>query len=164
MYNTIDSCEIWNAESLSGTLHQVEYFQDTRSFENTEDLLKVYESLERLFAHVEAQAERGCKFDSGDPARNPLGNFQMYFNEVVIGDNSILAVVDGVKLCFLTHSAINFMLTRDVAFCENLYTYYQNLMRKSTLISTVSERERARFFKVLRNRIAARKKNLRTSA
>ena len=36
-----------------------------------------------------------------------------------------------------------------------------NLMRKSTLISTVSEKERARFFKNLRNRISSRKENLK---
>lgn len=163
VYNTLDSYEIWNAESLNGTLHQVEYFHDTRAFESEGDLLRVYESLERLFAHIEAQAECGYKFDSADPTRKRLADFHMYFNEVVIGDNSIVAVLDGVKLCFVTHTGINFMLTRDMGFCENMYNYYQNLMRKSTLISAVSERERAKFFKVLRNRIAVRKENLRAS-
>jgi hypothetical protein len=39
--------------------------------------------------------------------------------------------------------------------------YIQNLIKKSTLISTVSERERVRFFKHLRNRIENRKQNLK---
>jgi hypothetical protein len=37
----------------------------------------------------------------------------------------------------------------------------QNLIEKSTLISTVSERERTRFFKYLRQKIAGRKQNLK---
>lgn len=162
-YNQVNSVEIWNIESLTSTLRQVEYYHDTKAFQSQDDLLLVYESLERVFAHLETEAELGYKFDNTDPERKQLSNFFMYFNEVVTGDNSILAVLDGAKICFLTHSTINFMITRDVAFCQNMYSYYQNLMRKSTLISSVSERERSNFFKVLRKRIAGRKQNLKSA-
>lgn len=164
VYNQINSYEIWNMESLNGTLRQVEFYHDMQSFQSEDDLLKIYESLEKLFTHLETQAELGYKFDSNDPERKRLADFYMYFNEVVIGDNSILAVLDGAKLCFITHTGFNFIMTRDLAFCNNLYSYYQNLMRKSTLISSVSERERSKFFKVLRKRIALRKANLKISA
>lgn len=159
-YNQIDSYEIWNIESLTSTLRQVEYYQDSKIFHSKEDLLLVYNALEKLFIHLEVQAEMGFKFDNRDPERKPLSSYQLYFNEVVTGDNSILAVLDATKICFLTHSTLNFMITRDVAFCENMYSYYHNLMRKSTLISSVSERERSRFFKRLRKRIEARRQAL----
>jgi hypothetical protein len=163
-YNQLESYEIWNMESLNGTLRQVEYYHDSSVFQSKGDLLKVYESLERLFVHLEAQAELGYKFDPDDPERKPAGRFYMYYNEVVIGDNSILAVLDGMKVSFITHTGINFMITREPEFCDNMHNYYQNLMRKSTLISSVSERERAGFFKVLRKRIATRKQNLEASS
>lgn len=162
-YNQLESYEIWNIESLNSTLRQVEYYHDSQVFKSREELLLIYESLERLFAHLEAQAEAGYKFDPFDPEKKPMGKFFMYYNEVVIGDNSLLAVLDGVKIGFLTHTGINFMITRDIDFCENMHRYYQNLMRKSTLISAVSERERAGFFKVLRKRIAQRKQNLQAA-
>jgi hypothetical protein len=158
-YNELESYEIWNMETLNSTLRQVEYYHDTKAFQTTKDLLQVYESLEGLFNHLEAQAELGYKFDAADPGK-PLGRFFMYFNEVVIGDNSVLAVLDGNRICFITHSGINFMMTRDLQFCDNMYSYYQNLIRKSTLISSVSERDRSRFFQALRKRIATRKQNL----
>ena len=163
-YNQLESYELWNIESLNGTLRQVEFYHDTKAFQSEQDLFLVYQSLDKLFSHLEMQAELGYKFDSRDPERKRLANFHMYYNEVVIGDNSILAVLDKTKICFVTHSGINFMVTRDISFCENMYSYYQNLMRKSTLISTVSDRERSRFFKVLRNRVAARMQNLNVSA
>ena len=159
-YNSLDSVEIWNIESLNGTLRQVEYYHDTNAFENSRDLLTIYTSLEELFTHLEAQAAAGYKFDSSDPEQKKGGTFHFYFNEVVIGDNSLLAQLDDSRICFLTHSAINFIATRDLAFCNNQYHYFQNLMRKSTLISTVSERERSWFFHQLRHRIAARKESL----
>lgn len=164
IYNTLDSYEIWNMESLSGTLRQVEFYHDTGAFQTDEDLLKIYASLESLFTHLETQAELGYKFDSNDVERKRLAGFHMYFNEVVIGDNSVLALLNESKICFLTHTGINFMLTRDLDFCENMYSYYQNLMRKSTLISSVSQWERSTFFKTLRKRIAARKQNIKISA
>lgn len=164
LYNQLTSHEIWNMESLNSTLRQVEYYHDTRAFQSAEDLLMVYGSLEKLFDHLEAQAELGYKFDAADPDKKPLGRFSMYFNEVVIGDNSIVALLDGVKVAFLAHSGINFMVTREVEFCENLYNYYQNLISKSSLISSVNERDRSQFFIALRKRIAARKQNLNVPA
>jgi len=161
-YNQINSIELWNLESLTSTLRQVEYYQDTQSFQSKKDLLLVYEALERLFAHLELQAELGFKFDIDDPERKPLSSFKLYYNEVVTGDNSILAILDGAKIAFIVHTSMNFMITRNAAFCDNLYSFYQNLMRKSTLISSVSERERSKFFKLLRNRIASRKQNLKS--
>jgi hypothetical protein len=56
------------------------------------------------------------------------------------------------------------MLTREMEFCENMYSFYQNLIRKSTLISSVSERDRSQFFNALRRRIASRKQNLDAAA
>ncbi|HEY0040005.1 MAG TPA: hypothetical protein VGB71_05035 [Flavisolibacter sp.] len=53
------------------------------------------------------------------------------------------------------------MLTRNVDFCENLYQYYQSLLRRSTLVSKVGERERAAFLFGLHKRIAERKNLLR---
>ena len=90
-----------------------------------------------------------------------MGSYQMYFNEVALGDNSVLAILDGNKMVFINHSVINTMFTRDIHFCDRINDHINNLMRKSTLISSVSERERTRFFKHLRQRIAARKQSLK---
>ncbi|MFL5810551.1 MAG: hypothetical protein ACJ749_13595, partial [Flavisolibacter sp.] len=96
-----------------------------------------------------------------DPKRTPMSSFQMYFNEIIIMENQVLVQLDGAKAVFIVHNVLNFLQTRDVRFCDNCFTYIQNLIKKSTLISTVSERERSRFFKYLRNKIATRKQNLR---
>ncbi len=160
-YNGLDATELWNIETIMSTLRQVEYYQDARIFKHAEDIHTVYDYLEQLLLHLEKQADLGYKFDVEDENKKPLGAFQMYFNEVTTADNSILAVLDGTKVVFLTHSIINFMVTRHLQFCDNLFQSIQNLIRRSTLISSVSERERARFFKKLRNRITSRKQNLK---
>ena len=90
-----------------------------------------------------------------------MASFQMYFNEIIILENSILAQLDGSKVAFLVHNVMNVLVTRDPRFCDNMSGYIQNLIKKSTLISTVSERERSRFFKHLRHKIAGRKQHMK---
>ena len=85
----------------------------------------------------------------------------MYFNEVVLLDNSMLIMLDNAKMAMVPHTAINYMMTRDLAYCENYSQYVLNLIRRSTLISEVSEKERSRFFKRMRDRIERRKEGLK---
>lgn len=160
-YNRLNVHEVWNSETMNGTLRQLEFCHDTAAFHKKEDLSQVYEGMEDLLLHLEQQAEVGYQFAYGDKEQTRLGDFHLHVNEVVMGDNSMLALVGNTKLAFLLHSGINLMLTRNADFCENLYGYYQSLLRTSSLISKVGERERAGFFHGLRKRIAAHKKSLR---
>jgi len=160
MYNQLDSREIWNIESMSIFFRQVEFYREADTFESDEDILRVYEALEKVWDHLERQAALGYKFKMDDPERKRLGEYKMYFNEVLLGDNSILAVTDNTKMAFMTHTTFNFMMTRDVAFTENMYNHMQTQMKRSTLISEVSEKERSRFFRIIRERIQKRKEAL----
>lgn len=160
MYNQISSREIWNIESMSVFLRQIEFYRDGDVFESDEDALKLYEALEKTWDHLEKQAALGYKFKMGDPEQKPLGEYKMYFNEVLLGDNSFLAVTDNLKMGFMVHTTFNFMTTRDVTFTENMYNHMQTQMKRSTLISEVSEKERSRFFRIIRERIQKRKEAL----
>jgi hypothetical protein len=161
IYNQMDSVEIWNVESLTSSLRQVDYYRDARRFKSDRDIYELYDAIEKMMTHLEKQAELGYKFEYGDPEKKPLGKFRMYFNEIVLGDNQMLAVIDDSKMVFIPHSAANYIMTRDPAFCEHFYQYLQNLMRCSTLISEVSEKERSKFFKIHRDRLAHRKQSLK---
>ena len=160
LYNQIPSFEIWNIESMSIIFRQIEFYRDCQLFESDADAYILYDLVEKLWDHLEKQASLGYKFDYGDPQQKPIGDLRMYFNEVVLGDNTMLAILDGKKICYVAHSTINFMITRDTVFNENMYNHLQNQMKRSTLISAVSEKERAKFFRIIRERIARRKEAL----
>ena len=160
-YNQLDSTELWNIESVNSTMRQIEFYHDSNIFTSDEEIYTLYEALGKLVDHLERQATEGRKFDAHDESRQPKAVYQMYFNEILLLENAILVHLDGTKTAFLMHSVINVLMTRDVRFTENMQAYIQNLVRKSTLISTVSEKERARFFKQLRTKIENRKQNLR---
>ncbi len=157
LYNQLNSCELWNFESLNSTLHQIEFYHDAGMFVSDHDAVRIYDALYKFVELLERQAELGYKFNPDDPAKKPMGTFKMYFNEVVTLDNSILAVLDGAKISFQTHSIFNFMLTRDLRFTDYVYENIQTLIRKSTYISSVSEKERLRFFNRMREKIQRRR-------
>ena len=160
LYNQLPCYEIWNIESMSIFFRQVEFYHDGGVFESEEDIFRLYDALEKTWDHLEAQAARGYKFRHNDPEKKPLAEYRMYFNEVLLGDNSLLATTDGSKTAILTHTTFNFMMTRDVTFTENVYVHFQNQMKRSTLISEVSEKERGHFFRIIRDRIEKRKEAL----
>lgn len=156
LYAQIPSVEIWNIESMNIIFRQIDFYREAQLFTSGKDLLRLYEAVLQTWGHLERQATLGFKFQYGDPEEKPLAGFRMYFNEVLLGDNSLLAIMDEYKASYLIHSSVNFMVTRDVQFNENMYQYLQNQIRRSTLISKVSEKERAKFFRIVRERILKR--------
>lgn len=159
-YNQLDSVELWNIESINSTLRQIDYYYDSNIFSNSDEIYALYDAAEKLISHLEYQATQGRKYSVND-LQKPLGLYQMYFNDILILEGNILVTLDGTRTAFLIHNVINFLQTRDVRFCDNMNQHIENLKRKSTLISTVSERERSRFFRYLRQRIEHRKQNLK---
>jgi len=160
LYNQIDSFEIWNMESLNSTLHQIDYYRDAQKFNTDKDIFDVYDAVEKMVNHAEQQAKLGYKFSMDDPEKKKLGRYNLYFNDTVLLDNSMMAVLDKTKIAIQPHTSINYMMTRDMNYCENYYQFVQNLLKRSAVISEVSEKERSRFFRILRERIARRKEAL----
>jgi len=161
LYNQLPSVEIWNLESMNIFFRQIEFYRDSQVFNSDEDVYQLYESIGKMWVHLEKQASLGYKFDYNDPTQKRIGNLKMYFNEVLLGDNNMLLEMDGSRMSYVSHTTINFMFTRDEAFNLNMYNHIQNQMKRSTLISEVSERERARFFRLIREKIEHRKESLK---
>jgi transcriptional regulator with XRE-family HTH domain len=161
LYNQIPSVEVWNIESMNIIFRQIKFYRDSEVFESDEDAYILYEAVDKLWDHLEKQAALGYKFNYGDPEQKPISELKMYFNEVLLGDNNMLVILDDKKMSFVTHSTINFMITRDLKFNENMHNHIQNQMRRSTLISEVSEKERSRFFRIIRDKITNRMQSLK---
>lgn len=159
-YDKIPSIEIWNTECINSVISQIEFYKDSGYFSSAADIKTVYESLEETFVHLKNQVEYGCKFLPDENPNTKKSNFKFFYNRVVLGDNTIIVTTDRVKTIFLNYDVLNYMLTRDEAFCGPCYDDLQNLMRKSTLISQTSEKQRNIFFGIILGKIEDRKRNL----
>ncbi|PWT77911.1 MAG: hypothetical protein C5B59_02785 [Bacteroidetes bacterium] len=157
-YNKINSQEIWNVENIHTIIYQIEYYKETKMFASPQDIINLYECVEKMVNHIEKQAELGYKFDVNGKYPPEKASYKMFVNEFVLGDNSFFAVLNDTKIVHINHSVLNFITTKDTRFVEYTYQHLQNIIRKSTLISDVGEKDRKRFFDRMREKIQLRKK------
>jgi hypothetical protein len=151
-YNQIPTAEIWSEETINSTIHQIEYYREAGVFRKRESVDLLYDQLSRLLEHVRDQAECGEKLMPGQkPHGGPL--FQLFFNEAYLGHNTIMTESDGLETVFINHGVLNLMMTHDRDFCANTRRYFENTMKKSALISTVNDKERHRFFRIMQEKI-----------
>lgn len=160
-YNTIPSIEIWNTECVNSTISQIEYYREAGYFASEDDVIKIYHSLEDTIEHLRLEAASGCKFYPDENPDFQKPNFQFYFNRVVLGDNTIVTILNGKKIAYLNYDVLNYMVTQDVKFCNDVYSKLQNLMRRGTILSNVSEKQRNIFFNILLRKIPNRSTALR---
>lgn len=156
-YNNIPSHEIWNVDNINTYIQQIEYYKDTKVFNDKNDIIVLYECLEKMVDHIEEQAEAGYKFNIN--AKGSKGaSCKIYVNEFNIGDNTVVAVLNKKPVVFINHSFINISGTKDPVFCEYMFEYFQKLIRKSTLVSAVNEKQRSSFFNTIREKLEWNKK------
>lgn len=153
-YNSIPSTEIWNTECVNSTIAQIEYYRGAGYFSNIADAEIVYASLQSSLNHIRSQAEWGAKFSPGSkPGKK---NLRFFYNRVVLGDNTIMALRGNRKTLYLNYDVLNYMVTEDQDFCSNVFDKLQMLMKKATIISSVSEKQRNIFFNELSAKIPSR--------
>ncbi len=144
-YSTISSTEIWNEEILYATLRQIEFYYECGFFLNPSDAILLCDQLSALLKEIEVEAAMGKKSEGGF--------FNLFNNEILIADNTVLARIGDKRCVYVNQNALNILLTFQEPFCEKTEIYLQNLIKKSTIISVTGHRERTRFFKDLNESI-----------
>ena len=160
LYNQIPSIDIWNEESINITIKQIEFYRQSNLFTDKNLLLKVYKQLEELLNHLELQAALGRKITYNEPAKANAAANEVYINEVLIGDNTVFVQSGERQITFINHNGLNFMSTEDKAFCDYTFKSLQNIIRKSTHISVIGEKNRSVFFNTLREKIHEKMKSI----
>jgi hypothetical protein len=153
LYSAIPSIEIWNSETINSYITHIEYYREAGYFKSAEDVNKVYEALTNVIEHIRVQAEIGCKFLPGENTSSKKSNFQLFYNRLVLGDNIIMVIANGKKTLYLNYDVLNYMSTQDEPFCNNTYARLRTFMRRATILSTVSEKQRNMFFNMLLKKI-----------
>jgi hypothetical protein len=152
-YCSISSTEIWNTECINSSIAQIEYYREAGYFNSNEDVKLVYNSLIECIEHLRMQAELGTKFYPGENPGFKKNNFTFFYNRIVLGDNTILVTIDGKKIVYLNYEVLNYMRTEDELFCNDIQQKLDNLMKRATLISNVSEKQRNIYFNSLLRKI-----------
>lgn len=150
---TVNTIEFTTEECLNSILKQILYYNESGYFNRREDALSVCSDLHQLVDHQQKQAELGYKFMAGDPPVGREGNLKLYYNDIILADNTVMVRAGDSKATFITSNAINLMQTYNSDFFEYCYRWGRNLLSKSVPISGTAEKARNRYFRQLREQI-----------
>lgn len=153
VYNLIPSAEIWSLETVNSTIRQIAFYEESGFFENASDAKIILEQLAELAEHIKNQSEAGQKFLYGAAPKNNYRNFELYVNDIILGYTTILIEADTYKKTFFLHDVLDYLTTTDHNFCENTSDILSNIIKKSSLISVVNEKERNKFFRQIQSKI-----------
>ncbi len=143
-FTKINSTEIWTAETVLSTIKQIRFYWDAGFFERIEDAIDVATALENCIRNIQKQAETGFMFYDGTMTSS---KYRLFVSDVMIGTNSILVKADNFMSSYISYSTFNFMSTNNLDFNMQNEFWMNNLISRSTLISSVSEKQRNQFFK-----------------
>jgi hypothetical protein len=154
-YNKIPSVELWNFESISSSISQIEYYKESGMFTNPADLGLVVDSFIKTLDHEQMQIEKGLKFMPGDSELVYKAPIKFYVNEVVLGNNTILLELNSNRLAFITYNVLSYLISKDPRFTSKAFESFNSLLSRSQLISVTGEKDRNRFFNSMRDKVHA---------
>jgi hypothetical protein len=152
-YAKIPSIELWNLESIHSTIAQIAYYKEAGLFKTQEDFERVVAAFHQMIDHLHRQAEKGVKFLPGASELTHRAPLQLYFNELILGNNTILLQLDQQRISMITYSVLSYLISRDERFANKTFSSFHSFLQRSTLISNTGEKERSKFFNTLKQRI-----------
>lgn len=168
-YKAIHSTEIYSPETINTSIKQISYYFDSGLFADPSEALILCDELSKLVEHLRMQCEVGMKFKpserdevfslNGDP-QNRFGSYEVYFNEVLYTDATILVQSGDRYMSYLTNNGLNVLSTDDDRFYDQHLRQFNILKRRSTHISGSSEKERNRVFNSYQSKIERLKNQL----
>jgi transcriptional regulator with XRE-family HTH domain len=153
LYAEVPSSEIWSDETFNVTIRQIEFYLEN-GFLTLSGAKALFDDYLVMINDIRNSAAAGVKKDG-------TGDFRLYRNEFLISDTTLLYKMGDKRMAIITYSTMNTLSTIQEAFCQETENYLNNIINKSTLISTTGERERNKFFNLIENRIQQRRELLR---
>jgi len=150
-FESIASTEIWTSETVLSTLKQIRFYFDAGFFTNSTAAFLILDDLELVLKNIHKSTDIGFKFSKGNMTNVKL---KFYLSDVMIGNNSILVKAEGFSTSFISYNTFNFMQTTNVNFNLQNEQWLNNILSKSTLLSTVAEKQRNQFFKSVNKQIS----------
>ena len=152
-YTKLNSIELTTEETLISLLKQILFYNEAGFFESKKDAKILCGKLIELVEHLKHQAELGFKFAFGKRPAGKEGNFFLYYNDILLIDQTILVKAGDNVSTYITNNGINLLQTYNKGFFQYNYQWCKNLIQKSTLISGTGEKERNKFFMKLNDKI-----------
>lgn len=154
IYSRINTVEIWNDTTILSLINQIAYYYEAGMLNSREEALRICDCFNDMMKIVYKQALKGQKAHAGNTEVFTSASYKMYFHEILIMDNHILAEYGEQKMIyFVPYAGVNFLSTADPDLTQNMQDYLHHQIQKCSLISDISEKDRNKFFIRIKSRL-----------
>ena len=153
-YIELPSIELWSRNIIDNTLNQIYYQLKMDSFKEPLDAILLCDKLEELTDHMQKMAAAGRKsLLHIPPDSNSGATFDLYHNEMVHTNNTILSTTTEGNVLFTTLGNPNFLKSKDRYLTEHMEGWFKKVITRSNSISQHAEKSRGIYFMTLRKKI-----------
>jgi len=152
-YEKIPTVEIIGEEFFASILKQIWFYHEAGYFQDKHIINLLLDKLIEFINHMKLQAEHGFKFKIGTKPKGEENNLLLYYNDLIIADNTIVVSSDTTKMTCITNNAMNLLISDNPEFFDRNYKWTKNIISKSTLISGTAEKERNKFFRKIESQV-----------
>lgn len=147
LYAAIPSVEIWTDLITYSLLRQIDYYWDSGEFATQGDALALCDEVEKEFEYLQHAATNSSKIPGKQKFPGGPVNFQVYDCDIEIATNCVLVVQRDQKTVYLSTQTFNIIITSSTLFTDETHRWMNTLIKKSTLISEIGEKQRSLFFR-----------------
>lgn len=148
-YCRIPSIELWTTNTLDSTLRQIEFYNNAGHIRSREINEALFEDLRQMLERLNLMAERGTKVIDRVPTEKERNNYKLYESDIELTGNGALALLDNYKISFIGHLTFHTLISDHPGLNQKTQLWYERLVRKANLISTVSAKHRYQFIQTL---------------
>lgn len=148
-YCRINSIELWTTNTLDSTLRQLEFYNNAGHIRSREINEAIFDDLGNMLQRLNTMAERGTKVIDRVPTEKEANNYKLYESDIELTGNGALAIVGSHRISFIGHLTFHTLTSDHPGLNEKTQLWYERLVRKANLISTVSAKYRYQFIQEL---------------
>jgi hypothetical protein len=148
-YKYIDITELWNDNTVTGTLQQVLYYFEA-GLVSKSMALSICEDIDEVINHTEKQTIQQSLIG----AKNK-NSYHLYKCDLHMQSNTVMVITPFHKVFFSPFTVLSYFKIEHHETCEMMYEFLQKQMSISKLLATSGERDRTIFFKTIHHKINA---------
>lgn len=157
-YLELPSQQIWSLNFFDHTLNQIEYHAMSGLFERLEDAFLLLDRMAQLGEHMRVMAACGRKSYPG--ADSPYATLEIYHNEMLNTNNTILVVSPSFRGVFSTFCNPNFLFTADHEIVAHTTAWFDQVLDKANPLTLTNEKARNWYFDRLRDKVEAARERI----
>jgi hypothetical protein len=154
IYKHINITELWNDNTVNGTLQQVLYYFEAGLVSKDMALL-ICDDIHEVVNQIEKQTIQ--------QSINTTDNkkfFRLYKCDLHTLTNTVMVVTPHQKVFFSPFTVLSYFKIEHQETCEMMYEFLQKQMSNSKLLATSGERDRTIFFKNVHKKISIAKERI----